>query len=214
MGKIESGIVGLCIALACPALLFFASCLIGFTLLPLESRVITVTALTALALGALLDLVFLRRWIRRAYNVHPGFPVFVYLSFSVVAFALCMGVPVGNVLLGVVAGVYGGRRLRHAEVDVDRARRAARRVGTLTTAVIFVICCLSATIALISASTPSDLQGMLQAVTSLQLTVTWPMVVGLILFGGSALILLQYWLTRTAALLAYRLGRPTPQSEI
>jgi len=51
-------------------------------------------------------------------------------------------------------------------------------------------------------------QGMFQHLLPSQLAVTRSMILALILVGGSALIVLEYWLTMAAALAAFRLGKP------
>jgi hypothetical protein len=204
MSRTESVIVGLCIASVCPAFLFFAACLIGFLVLP--ENVIPIVALSMPALGILLDLVFLKRWTSRVYQLNVGVLVFVYCFFSLVVLALCMGVPVFNVLLGLVAGAYVGRKLRHGGAGSDQVRESTRHVSLFAAAVIGAVCFLSAAVAVVSPSTPSDLQRTLDMIFGLQLAITWRMIAGLILVGGSALILLEYWLTKVAAMMAYRVG--------
>jgi hypothetical protein len=204
MSRTESLIVGMCIASVCPALLFFAGGLIGFLVLP--ERAIPIVALSMLTAGLLLDLVFLKRWTSRAYQLNVGFLIFVYCFFSLVLLAVCMGVPVFNTLLGLVAGAYVGRKLRHRGAGSDQVRESTRHVSLFAAAVIGGVCCLSAAVAVVSPSTPSDLQGTLEMIVGLQLAVTWRMIVGMIVVGGSTLVLLQYWLTKVAAMMAYRVG--------
>ena len=62
------------------------------------------------------------------------------------------------------------------------------------------VCVASAVIALASPSTAADLEGML----ALPFEVTTPMVVGLIVVGGAALLAAQYWVTGFAARLTRR----------
>ena len=208
MGKIEAAIVGLCLGLLAPVLLFFASWWTSVFLLP--ERAIPAAALSGLAIGLLLDVLFLRGWVRRAYRLPAGLLVVAYLASSLIVFAISMGVPVLNAGLGIAAGAYVGRKLRHGGVDREKLLAGARRVSLFTTLVIALICTLSATIALVSPSTPSDVQRMSQHLLPWQLPVTRSTILGLILLGGLALILLEYWLTMAAALTSYRLGKPQP----
>jgi hypothetical protein len=204
MSKIEAAVVGLCLGLLAPGLLFFASWWSSVFVLP--ERAIPAAALTGLAVGLLLDVFFLGHWVRRVYRLPAGLLVLAYLFLSLIVFAVSMGVPVLNTGLGVAGGAYVGRKLRHARVDRERLFAGARRVSLFTTLVLALICALSATIALISPSTPSDLQGLLRHLLPWRLTVTRSTVVGLILVGGFALVVLEYWLTMAAALAAYRHG--------
>jgi hypothetical protein len=209
MSKIEAAIVGLCLGLLGPVLLFFATWWTSVFVLP--DRAIPAAALSGLAIGLLLDVLFLKHWVRRVYRFPAGLLVLAYLFSSLIVFAVSMGVPVLNAGLGIAAGAYVGRKLRHAEVDREKLLAGARRVSVFATVVIALICALSATIALASPSTPADLQRMFQDLLPWQVPVTRSMILGLILLGGSALILLEYWLTMAAALTAFRLGK-TPTS--
>ena len=208
MSKIEAAIVALCLGLLAPLLLFFASWWTSVFVLP--ERAIPAAALSGLALGLLLDLLFLKHWVRRVYRFPAGLLVAAYLFSSLIVFAVSMGVPVLNAGLGIAAGAYVGRKLRHAGALREEFRAGARRASVFATAVIALICALSATIALMSPSTPSDVQRMFQLLLPWQLPVTRSMILGLILLGGSALIVLEYWLTMAAALAAFRLGKPRP----
>ncbi len=67
---------------------------------------------------------------------------------------------------------------------------AGLRTAAFTTSVLALVCIASASFALASESTPSDLNGML----GLPFTVTQPMIAGLIVGGGSALLVLNWWL--------------------
>jgi len=211
MSKTESAILGLCLGLLCPGLVFFASWWASVFVLP--ESCIPAAALTGLALGILLDAIFLKRWIGQAYRLPAGLLVGVYLFSSLIVFAISMGVPVLNAALGIAAGGYVGRKLRHAGAGTQQLRSAARRVSTFATAVIAAVCALSAAIALASPSTPSDLQRMFQHVLRWQFAVTWSTIAGLILLGGSALIVLEYWLTMGATRIAYRLGKQVSSAE-
>lgn len=63
-----------------------------------------------------------------------------------------------------------------------------------------LLCVASAVLALASPSTTADLEGML----AVPFEVTTPIVVGLIVVGGAALLTAQYWVTGCAARFAAR----------
>jgi hypothetical protein len=211
MGKFETILVGAVIAVAPPLLLLFAAWWSAYGVAvavshmtgdALPEKAIAVSALSGLAAGVLLDCLFLRRWTRRVYDLKTPILVAAYLACAIVGFAVCMGVPVFHPLLGIVAGLYAGRKLAHARVEPERAKRAMRQVAAFAALVMLGICILSGTIALVNPTTPRELQRMFRA----PFDVSWTMVGGLILAGGAALVLLQYWLARKAAVLAC--GRP------
>jgi hypothetical protein len=208
MNKLEAILTGAVVAVMPPLLLFFAAWWSAFGVAILVQRVagdtlpekaIAISALAGLAGGVLLDCFFLRRWTRNVYRLRTPFLVAVYLACALFVFAVCMGVPVFHPLLGAVAGVYVGRRLAHTAAQPEQVTRTMRQVSNFAAFVMFAICLLSGTIALVNPTTPRELQRMLHT----PFDVSWTMVGGLILVGGTALVLLQYWLARAATALAY-----------
>ncbi len=110
-----------------------------------------------------------------------------------------MGVPVFNGLLALPAGVFVGRWLAHAGADVAWVQKTARWTAVFTTSTLGLVCVASASIALASQSTASDLQGML----GLSFQVTPAMIPGLILGGGVLIFALNWWLSVKAVERAY-----------
>ena len=110
-----------------------------------------------------------------------------------------MGVPGFNVLLALPAGFFVGGWLAHSCAGFIRMKKAARLCAGFTTSVLALICVASATIALVSSSTASDLKGLL----GLPFGVTRAMIIGLILGGGVFILALQWWLTLRSVERAY-----------
>jgi hypothetical protein len=143
-----------------------------------------------LLIGFLVDLLFLRGWVRRASSSKLRSWMPVYLFYSVGMFGFFMGFPVFNVLLSIPAGVIVGSSLIRRGADAVVMKSTARHTAAFTTAIFGVLCSASATIALISPSTGSELQHML----ALPFPVTPTMVISLIAGGGAILLSLQWWL--------------------
>ena len=102
-----------------------------------------------------------------------------------------MGVPVFNLALAIPAGFILGSRLAAQRADETSLRFAMRRAAVFTTIVLAFICMASAIIALADPYTEANLQGMF----GLPFDVTRGMVVGLIVIGGSLLLILNWLLT-------------------
>lgn len=83
---------------------------------------------------------------------------------------------------------------------LPQVRQTARRSSIVTTGVLALVCGASAFFALRDPYTASGLEGML----GLGFSVTTPMVIGIILIGGSFILVLQWWLTRKTIELTYR----------
>ena len=118
MNRAESVVVGLVVGITCPLLLFVfcwwtAAALSIYHVLSLPVSVIIVAAFTGLGIGMILDIIWLKHWVRRFYTANIYFIIAVYLSLSVVALAFFMGLPIGNIVLGMLAGVYVGRKQFH-----------------------------------------------------------------------------------------------------
>lgn len=208
MSKTESIIVGLFIGIICPLVTFVAfwwtAALLHLQGLPVPDGMIKIAALTGLGLGCLLDVFFLRRWVDKFYTANLRLMIAVYPVVCFVAVGLCMGIPVGSFSLGVAAGAYVGRREHYRQADEVRAAAAFRRVAVFAASVTAV------------AALPIGIL----ALQSEKGTLTWlENTFGLnrnSLQGGGGIILIaflclllfvmQYWCTRTAGRLAFRIG--------
>jgi hypothetical protein len=99
---------------------------------PVSERMIAWALLGGVALGGAIDFVCLHRWIAAFYTARWSMLVPLYLACSVLAVASCMGLPLANLALGTLAGLYAGRRARHAAARTEEAHRLARRVAFFT----------------------------------------------------------------------------------
>ncbi len=177
---------------------FVAGWWISIPLVP-ESRIF-IWALAGLLVGVLVDAIFLKAGIRRAYSMKPRVWMALYLFYSVGMFGFFMGVPIFNVALALPAGFVVGGWLAHGGADSTRVKAAARRSAVFTTGVQALVCVASASLALASPSTASELQHML----GLPFRVSLGMILGIILGGGTFLLVLQWWLTCKCVELTYR----------
>ena len=156
--------------------------------------------LSGLALGILADIIFIKKIVAKAYKLGTVFWLAVLLFYSAGTFGFFMGVPVFNAALAIPAGFVVGGKLAREAMDGVRLRRAALQTCILTTSLLVLVCAASATIALISPSTPSDLRGML----GLSFAVTPAMIWGLILVGGAALLVVNWVLTGLSVHISFR----------
>jgi len=152
-------------------------------------------ALIGMLFGILLDLAFIRKRIQNVYNIRYPLLIAVYLFYSVCVFGFFMGVPIFNLLLGPLAGFYIGQRIKINGLPGIEAAILIRKTAYFTGGIMFLICFTSGVIALLSPSTPRDLEGMFMRT----FTVTWNTVIAVILLGGAALIVGTYLTTRIAA---------------
>lgn len=188
MRSIENAVIGVALGAAPIITGFVAGWWLSIPLVP-EPRIV-LCALAGLCVGVLVDGLFLRTWIRRAYLLKPWVWKALYALYSVGMFGFFMGVPVFNTLLALPAGVFVGRWLAQDGADAARTRKTARKTAGFTTGMLGLVCIASGSIALASASTASDLRGLL----GVSFRITPVMIWGVIVVGGSALLTLNWWL--------------------
>jgi len=144
--------------------------------------------------GVILDLLFLRRWVRKALSVSILWPGTAYLFYSMGVFGFFMGVPVFNLLLGLVWGYFMGMRLRSANADKPAVAKAAHRSAIFTSGVLALACLASLVIASLDPSLEANIQGMF----SLEKPMDRLVILGFSTIGGILLVAVEYFLTRAA----------------
>jgi len=204
--KTESIAVGLTVGILCPLLLFvlcwWATAALA-TYLPIPESWIAVAALTSLAAGIGLDVLYLKKWIHHFYSADVKLLVLVYLFCSAIAAAFCMGLPLGNVVLGTLAGVYVGRRAYHATQSRESFSKTARRVGLFAALVTGAWALLIGLLAL----DEEMVIDVLQAVVGLaRVIIAGPVGMGLVILLCVVLMVVQYWCARAGAWVMFRLG--------
>lgn len=209
MSKAESILVGVVNAILCPYLVFIffwwtSAIAARYGLLSLSDGGIALAALMGLALGVILDVVWLKGWIVRFYGASLKVMMALYLCCSVCAVASFMGLPVGNLLLGALAGLYIGRREYHAGGGAESLARAGRRAAVFTATVTGAEALLIGLLAL----KEQIVARLLERVLGLdQAAITGLAGGGFVVSLCLLLMLMQFWLTKTAARLAFGPGR-------
>jgi lysylphosphatidylglycerol synthetase-like protein (DUF2156 family) len=159
-------------------------------------------------LGCLLDAAFLRRWIGGFYSANVWVMTVVYLALCVVAVAFFMGLPVGTFSLGIAACAYIGRREHHRQADGARVAPALRKSALLAASITAAAAFPIGIFALDEPDVLRLLEGRFGlAGASLHGSI------GLTLIGFLCFILfaMQYWCSRTAGYVAFRIGGSNAQ---
>ena len=180
---------------------FFAGMIFG-------TEVLEAWALWSLVPGVAIDIVFLKKWVRNAYKINSKILAAIYFFYSVVAIAMGMGVPIFNFALCIAAGLYIARKMHFAGADKQTSEQAFRRMARFCAGVMVLICCLITLWAILGQMIGYKLDTPL-----LSFTFTVPIFFAVVLTGGATLVLLQYWLTGTAAKVTFRLSRPATNSK-
>jgi len=102
--KIESFIIG-CILGAVPVMFCFVTAWFVSAVL-LDEKVVPTVALSGLGVGMVIDIAFLKRWIKKAYQLSNKVLIAIYIFYSIGVLGFCMGVPILNFGLRILAGIY------------------------------------------------------------------------------------------------------------
>jgi hypothetical protein len=171
----------------CPILLMLIGWWTSIRLVP-ESQVF-IFALAGLVLGIVLDILFLKRVLVYGYRLKRGILALIYVFYTIGIFGIFMGVPVFNILPGMLAAIYVARRATICGLDKVSTRRSLDYAAWFAVAVLFAICIASAFLALNDPYTGSGISGMLGLSFEISAGMLW----GIILVGGTLLLGFQYW---------------------
>lgn len=202
MGKTESAITTVFLLIACP-FTFFVIAWWTSVQLPVPERTIPVCAFTGLGLGIVVAITRLKSWVSKFYAARKILTVPLYLFWSAVALAFCMGLPIGVFMLGLLAGLYIGRKGYHAGMAVADFKKDVRQVSVFAAAVTGFVSLAMGILAVQEADTMQFIL-MLVGLSHLAATATGRAV--LVVIAVPVSIGLQYWLTGRMAYLGFRLG--------
>ncbi len=140
MNRVEEIVVSIFIALACPFTLFVlfwwsTSALVMSGLLKIEADTIIYPSLLGLGVGILLYIFYHKEIQARFFDVSYKFLFPLYFFWSAIALAFSMGMPIGNLLLGTLAGLYFGRRLYYEGSSEGEIGQKARKIVIFTASV-------------------------------------------------------------------------------
>jgi hypothetical protein len=158
--------------------------------------------------GLAVDIVFLKKWVRNAYQINSKILAAIYIFYAVTAIGMCMGIPIFHFVMCVTAGIYIARKMLLTEADEQIRKRAFKRMAKFCAAVMALICCLMALWAIAGKMIGYKLETPL-----LTFTFTVPIFFAVVLTGGAVLVLAQYWLTGTAAKVTFWLSQPATKSK-
>lgn len=164
-----------------------------------NETVIMFSAISGLIFGLTISLLLKLTFKPDVYRLSGATLILIYLFYNIGMFGFFMGVPVFNLVLGIIAGFYWVKRLIYLNEPVD-FKTEIYRVSLFSSMVTGLICLLSATVALMSESTPSDLKGMLH----LPFNISHIILIGFIVTGGLFLIFVQYYLVRITMLKTFQ----------
>jgi hypothetical protein len=203
MSRLENTIVGVLLGGACAWLSFvvcwWTAAIVHMYVGVISINVVIAAALTGLLVGIILDVLFLRGWMRGFYTARLWSLALVYGVLCVVAVASFMGLPVGTFGLGLLAGAYAGRREIHNPSD-DIAGSGVRKVAWFA-ALLTAGAALAIGLLALHEESVVELFPRVLGISSGSVGFLVVCVLCVVLFGA------QYWCSLGAGRLALRIGR-------
>lgn len=142
--------------------------------------------------GIIADLFLLKRLLANLFDLQYLLLAGFYILCNIFIYGTFMGFPVFNLAMGLVAGYYTGRRITVKNIVPPQKEKLIRNVSLFSTLIMLMICISSAFIALREKTIGEELQGML----GLNFVPRKGLIIAGIIIGGSALIIIQYFITR------------------
>lgn len=201
MGKIEKIFYGFILRAIIPIscfLVFWWTTLI-FTK---NDKIIALFAITGLLFGLIISLMIFKDVINY-YNLNNKLLVFVYLFYNVHILGVFMGFPLFNVFLGILAGVYFGRKLYYEGTDNKKVTLISKKISLFTAIVMGFIVIFSTAIVLLDKYRLENVKGTL----GLSFDISPTVILVMVLAGGAALIISQYWITKFSILTIFRISK-------
>ncbi len=195
MGKFDKVFAGMVLGFIIPVVSFCGFWWSSFAL----GLDVKCWSITGIVVGILIDVMFLGKLLPKFYYLSKLTLLALYAAYSVGIFGFFMGVPVFNVIPGVFAGTYIGRKMKITGQSRDVFKEEMRKATKFSSAVLLFVCFCSAFIALQDPFTGENLRGMLNLGFEVTRTHIWLLIV----LGGTALLLIQYFLVMTAGRIAY-----------
>ena len=194
MRNFEKKLIGLILGAIFPIFFFMLSIVIWFLFDKSENSVF-IYPVVGILLGLVINLIFFKNWIAQRYSLPLWFLFLIYAFYNLCIFGFFMGVPVFNIIMGIPAGYYYGKRILYNKIQPDEHTKIINRVSLFTGFIMALICYISALIALTDPTTGENIQLMF----GLSFEITKEMVYAIIFTGGLGLIVSQFFITKFIA---------------
>ncbi len=167
-----------------------------------DDKIIALSAITGLLFGLIISLMIFKDVINY-YNLNNKLLVFVYLFYNVHILGVFMGFPLFNVFLGILAGVYFGRKLYYEGADNKKFTLISKKISLFTAIVMGFIVIFSTAIVLLDKYRLENVKGTL----GLSFDISPTVILVMVFAGGVALIISQYWITKLSILTIFRISK-------
>lgn len=206
LDKREYYIIGTSLALLTPFVVFVLfwwsiAALEIFNILAISENIIAMVAVTGLAIGIVLDIIYLKKWTPKFYEMNRVLSILLYFFCSFMAVAFFMGFPIGNLFLGFLAGVYVGRKWHYLNGDQTTFSSVSKNVSIFSA---FVTSIEALLIGLLALHDESVIYSINQTLGYVLFNANKLVDVALILILCGILFWIQFFVTRLGAKISIR----------
>ncbi len=149
---------------------------------------IAVGLILSLLITIVLNIFMLKKFINEFYNLNYFWLILIHLFLSIGIFGFFMGVPIFNIIPGILGGIYIGRQASIKNENIETFKHKLSLSNIYSLIVLIFICFCSTYIALSDKYTAANIEGMLNLNFHLTNSMLWI----IIILGGLLLIILQY----------------------
>jgi hypothetical protein len=137
MSKIEYLLSGIVLGTFFPGaiMIFFwwlPATLTIYRIIYIPDLYIMISSLTGLSIGIIIDILVLKKIIPKFYDLNKYLLIITYLFCSAFAVSSFMGLPIGNFFLGLIAGLYVGRKCYHLNKNHNSYLQNMKTVSNFT----------------------------------------------------------------------------------
>jgi hypothetical protein len=156
-----------------------------------DQKTIIIASLSGLGIGIIISLLIKLTRKPDIYKLPIPVLIMVYLFYNVLLFGMFMGIPFFHLFLGIIAGYYRAKyMILHMEPkDYDKE---IRRIRVFCSVIIGLVCISSASLALLSKSTASEVKHMFH----LPFEISRSLLMVFVITGGFLMIVIQYLLVK------------------
>lgn len=166
----------------------------------IEEKYIFVFFILGLFIGLFINFFILQKHFKNLYNLDIKFLIIIYLFYNFCIYVFFMGIPIFNLIISFISGLYFGRRCNYLNFRKRDSYRIIKSVSIFTTIFICIIFCISGIIAIKDPWTGLNIQGMLNFKNPL----TKSQIYYIVIFGGLLFLILNYYLTFLIGFLTYK----------
>ena len=106
-----------------------------YNIVTISELYIKVISIIGIFTGIIVDILYLRRISDMIYRINIPFLIVIYLFCSIMTVAFFMGIPIGNLILGIIAGIYIGRRYHNNQRNHLEFKTVLKNVAIFTASV-------------------------------------------------------------------------------